>query len=79
MPLVTRSILEVVIPEHAVPKLITKSRNMLSQISKVNMLSTFIYFHTSFSENLPAVGDLELRLNFSWETVVECKCDPSRG
>ncbi|KAI7728288.1 hypothetical protein M8C21_008470 [Ambrosia artemisiifolia] len=35
VPLVTRSILEVVIPEYAVPKLITKSRNKLAQISEV--------------------------------------------
>ncbi|KAK4793412.1 hypothetical protein SAY86_023847 [Trapa natans] len=32
---VTRSTQEVVIPEYAVPKLITKSRNLLSQISKL--------------------------------------------
>ncbi|XP_031381397.1 RNA-binding KH domain-containing protein RCF3 [Punica granatum] len=36
VPLVTRSTLEVVIPEHAVPKLITKSRNKLSQISELS-------------------------------------------
>ncbi|XVF53374.1 hypothetical protein PTKIN_Ptkin05aG0094300 [Pterospermum kingtungense] len=34
VPLVTRSTLEVVIPEHAVPKLITKSKNKLAQISE---------------------------------------------
>ncbi|XP_071709997.1 RNA-binding KH domain-containing protein RCF3-like [Rutidosis leptorrhynchoides] len=34
--LVTRSILEVVIPDYAVPKLITKSRNMLAQISQLS-------------------------------------------
>ncbi|KAI7744846.1 hypothetical protein M8C21_029841 [Ambrosia artemisiifolia] len=36
MPMVTRSILEVVIPEYAVPKLITKSRNKLAQISELS-------------------------------------------
>ncbi|XWS61346.1 hypothetical protein CRYUN_Cryun07bG0118400 [Craigia yunnanensis] len=36
VPLVTRSILEVVIPEQAVPKLITKSRNKLAQISELS-------------------------------------------
>lgn len=34
--LVTRSILEVVLPEHAVPKLITKSKNKLAQISELS-------------------------------------------
>lgn len=34
--LVTRSILEVVIPPHAAPKLITKSRNKLAQISELS-------------------------------------------
>ena len=36
--LVTRSTLEVVIPEPAVPKLITKSKNKLAQISEVSLL-----------------------------------------
>ncbi|KAL9997816.1 putative K domain-containing protein [Helianthus debilis subsp. tardiflorus] len=36
MPMVTRSTLEVVIPEYAVPKLITKSRNKLAQISELS-------------------------------------------
>ncbi|KAK9291479.1 hypothetical protein L1049_019427 [Liquidambar formosana] len=36
VPLVTRSILEVVIPEHAVSKLITKSKNKLAQISELS-------------------------------------------
>ncbi|XP_009802956.1 RNA-binding KH domain-containing protein RCF3 [Nicotiana sylvestris] len=36
VPLVTRSTLEVVIPPHAVPKLITKSRNKLAQISELS-------------------------------------------
>ncbi|XVE64420.1 hypothetical protein DITRI_Ditri07aG0099200 [Diplodiscus trichospermus] len=36
VPLVTRSTLEVVIPEHAVPKLITKSKNKLAQISELS-------------------------------------------
>ncbi|KAA8540061.1 hypothetical protein F0562_026753 [Nyssa sinensis] len=36
VPLVTRSILEVVIPQHAVPKLITKSKNKLAQISELS-------------------------------------------
>ncbi|KAK1366443.1 RNA-binding KH domain-containing protein RCF3 [Heracleum sosnowskyi] len=35
-PLVTRSILEVVIPQYAVPKLISKSKNKLSQISELS-------------------------------------------
>ncbi|XP_017242882.1 RNA-binding KH domain-containing protein RCF3-like isoform X1 [Daucus carota subsp. sativus] len=35
-PLVTRSTLEVVIPPHAVPKLITKSKNKLAQISELS-------------------------------------------
>lgn len=35
VPLVTRSTLEVVIPEPAIPKLITKSKNKLAQISEV--------------------------------------------
>ncbi|KAL8095715.1 RNA-binding KH domain-containing protein RCF3-like isoform X2 [Apium graveolens] len=35
-PLVTRSILEVVIPHHAVPKLIAESKNKLSQISELS-------------------------------------------
>lgn len=35
VPLVTRSTLEVVIPDHAVPKLVTKSKNKLAQISEV--------------------------------------------
>ncbi|OMO93594.1 hypothetical protein COLO4_16792 [Corchorus olitorius] len=34
--LVTRSTLEVVIPEHAIPKLITKSKNKLAQISELS-------------------------------------------
>lgn len=41
MPLVTRSTIEVVIPELAVPKLITKSKNKLAMISEVNILNTF--------------------------------------
>ncbi|KAG6576646.1 RNA-binding KH domain-containing protein RCF3, partial [Cucurbita argyrosperma subsp. sororia] len=36
VPLVTRSTLEVVIPEAAVPKLITKSKNKLAQISELS-------------------------------------------
>lgn len=36
--LVTRSTLEVVIPEHAVPKLITRSKNKLAQISEVSLI-----------------------------------------
>lgn len=36
VPLVTRSTLEVVIPPEAVPKLITKSRNKLAQISELS-------------------------------------------
>ncbi|XP_076919043.1 RNA-binding KH domain-containing protein RCF3-like [Bidens hawaiensis] len=36
MPMITRSTLEVVIPEYAVPKLITKSRNKLAQISELS-------------------------------------------
>ncbi|CAK9151593.1 unnamed protein product [Ilex paraguariensis] len=36
VPLVTRSTLEVVIPQHAVPKLITKSKNKLAQISELS-------------------------------------------
>ncbi|KAK6936661.1 K Homology domain, type 1 [Dillenia turbinata] len=36
VPLVTRSILEVIIPEPAVPKLITKSKNKLQQISELS-------------------------------------------
>lgn len=36
VPLVTRSILEVVIPQYAVPKLITKSKNKLAQISELS-------------------------------------------
>ncbi|KAF2304903.1 hypothetical protein GH714_000425 [Hevea brasiliensis] len=35
-PLVTRSTLEIVIPDHAVPKLVTKSKNKLSQISELS-------------------------------------------
>jgi len=35
VPLVTRSTLEVVIPEYAVPKLIAKSKSKLVQISEV--------------------------------------------
>jgi poly(rC)-binding protein 2/3/4 len=34
VPLVTRSTLEVVLPEAVVPKLVTKSRNKLAQISE---------------------------------------------
>lgn len=37
-PLVTRSTLEIVIPDHAVPKLVTKSKNKLAQISEVSRL-----------------------------------------
>ncbi|KAI4307089.1 hypothetical protein L6164_030314 [Bauhinia variegata] len=36
VPLVTRSTLEVVIPEYAVPKLIAKSKNKLAQISELS-------------------------------------------
>ncbi|KAJ0101003.1 hypothetical protein Patl1_05190 [Pistacia atlantica] len=36
IPLVTRSTLEVVIPEHAVPKLITKSKNKLALFSELS-------------------------------------------
>jgi hypothetical protein len=39
VPLVTRSTLEVVIPEHAVPKLVMKSKNKLAQISEVSLTS----------------------------------------
>ncbi|KAJ9172206.1 hypothetical protein P3X46_015471 [Hevea brasiliensis] len=35
-PLVTRSTLEIVIPDHAVPKLVTKSKNKLAQISELS-------------------------------------------
>ncbi|KAF5731273.1 KH domain-containing protein [Tripterygium wilfordii] len=35
-PLVTRSTFEVVIPDYAVPKLITKSKNKLAQISEIS-------------------------------------------
>ncbi|KAK4762289.1 hypothetical protein SAY87_030173 [Trapa incisa] len=58
MPLVTRSTLEVVIPEYAVLKLITKSRNMLSQISKVSILY-IVHLHIR-SENLFVVDAFEL-------------------
>lgn len=37
-PLVTRSTLEIIIPDHAVPKLVTKSKNKLAQISEVSRL-----------------------------------------
>lgn len=37
VPLVTRSTLEVVLPEAVVPKLVTKSRNKLAQISEVKL------------------------------------------
>lgn len=60
MPLVTRSILEVVIPEHAVPKLVTKSRNMLSQISKVNMLNVFYLPPHFIPGNLSVIDAFEL-------------------
>ncbi|XP_010520963.1 PREDICTED: KH domain-containing protein At4g18375 [Tarenaya hassleriana] len=36
VPLVTRSIFEVVLPEQVVPKLVTKSRNKLAQISELS-------------------------------------------
>ncbi|XP_050237815.1 RNA-binding KH domain-containing protein RCF3 isoform X2 [Mercurialis annua] len=36
VPLVTRSIIEIVIPEHAVPKLVTKSKNKLAQLSELS-------------------------------------------
>ncbi|KAF5450437.1 hypothetical protein F2P56_030791 [Juglans regia] len=36
VPLVTRSTLEVVIPDHAVPKLVMKSKNKLAQISELS-------------------------------------------
>lgn len=42
VPLVTRSILEVVIPELAVPKLITRSKNKLAQISEVTVPPVFL-------------------------------------
>lgn len=41
MPLVTRSTLEVVIPDPAVPKLITKSKNKLAQISEVRLANSY--------------------------------------
>jgi len=40
VPLVTRSTLEVVLPEAVVPKLVTKSRNKLAQISEVELFLT---------------------------------------
>lgn len=43
MPMITRSTLEVVIPEYAVPKLITKSRNKLAQISEVSPSPNFSF------------------------------------
>ncbi|CAN4089537.1 unnamed protein product [Withania somnifera] len=48
--LVTRSTLEVVIPPHAAPKLITKSRNKLAQISEVSLASSAhpLYFRITF-------------------------------
>lgn len=41
VPLVTRSTLEVVIPDPAVPKLITKSKNKLAQISEVRLANSY--------------------------------------
>ena len=49
VPLVTRSTIEVVIPEPAVPKLITKSKNKLAMISEVSILSVLI-INLSFSK-----------------------------
>lgn len=46
VPLVTRSILEVVIPEHAVPKLVMKSKNKLAQISEVSLTSSVTHLRT---------------------------------
>lgn len=37
VPLVTRSTLEVVLPDQVIPKLVTKSRNKLAQISEVKL------------------------------------------
>ena len=46
MPLVTRSTLEVVIPEYAVPKLIAKSKSKLAQISEVYVIRSFSPLNT---------------------------------
>ncbi|KAL6972112.1 DNA replication factor C [Sarracenia purpurea var. burkii] len=57
IPIVTRSILEVVIPQHAVPKLITKSKNKLSQISELSGASVKLI------EDRPEVTDKIIQIS----------------
>uniref|UniRef100_A0A6N2KP56 K Homology domain-containing protein n=1 Tax=Salix viminalis TaxID=40686 RepID=A0A6N2KP56_SALVM len=55
--LVTRSTLEVVIPEPAVPKLITKSKNKLAQISELSGANVTLV------EDMPDVNEKIIRIS----------------
>uniref|UniRef100_A0A5B6YGY1 K Homology domain-containing protein n=1 Tax=Davidia involucrata TaxID=16924 RepID=A0A5B6YGY1_DAVIN len=63
VPLVTRSILEVVIPQHAVPKLITKSKNKLAQISELSGANVKLI------EDRPEVTEIIIQISGSPEQV----------
>ncbi|XP_057472732.1 RNA-binding KH domain-containing protein RCF3-like [Actinidia eriantha] len=57
VPIITRSILEVVIPQYAVPKLITKSKNKLAQISELSGASVKLI------EDRPEVADKTIHIS----------------
>ncbi|XP_057507846.1 RNA-binding KH domain-containing protein RCF3 [Actinidia eriantha] len=57
IPIVTRSILEVVIPQYAVPKLITKSKNKLAQISELSGASVKLI------EDTPEVAEKTIHIS----------------
>ncbi|KAF7830734.1 RNA-binding KH domain-containing protein RCF3 [Senna tora] len=57
VPLVTRSTLEVVLPEQAVPKLVVKSKNMLAQISELSGANvTFVEDRPQLTEKIVRIS-----------------------
>ncbi|KAD4584201.1 hypothetical protein E3N88_21802 [Mikania micrantha] len=69
VPLVTRSILEVVIPEYAVPKLITKSRNKLAQISEPKKMA--LEKHQRGDINSTKLGTIKIVLDAYHHRIFE--------
>ncbi|XP_042479914.1 RNA-binding KH domain-containing protein RCF3-like isoform X2 [Macadamia integrifolia] len=63
VPLVTRSTLEVVIPEHAIPKLIMRSGNKLAQISELSKASV------SLVEDRPELTEKAIQISGTPEQV----------
>ncbi|KAJ4954639.1 hypothetical protein NE237_011422 [Protea cynaroides] len=63
VPLVTRSTLEVVIPEYAIPKLIMRSGNKLAQISELSRASV------SLVEDRPELTEKVIRISGTPEQV----------